>query len=40
MNYYTGLTRDGYGILIKHTPYQHGRLTIGCFDRIIHSGEI
>ena len=38
-NYYTGLNSDEYGTLAKHIPYQHGRLTIGCFDKIIHSGE-
>ena len=38
-NYCTGLTSDEYGPLTKHIPCQHGRLTIGCFDKIIHSGE-
>ena len=38
-DYYTGLTRDEYGFLAKHIPCEHGRLTIGCFDKIIHRGE-
>ena len=38
-NYYTGLPSDEYGTLTKHIPYQHGYLTIGCFDKIILSGE-
>ena len=38
-DYYTGLTSDEYGTLAKHIPYQHGRLTIGYFDKFIHSGE-
>ena len=24
----------------KHIPCQHRRLTIGCFDKIIHCGEV
>ena len=39
-NYYTGLTSEEYGALTKHIPCQHGRLTIGCFDKNIHSGEV
>ena len=38
-NYYTGPTSDEYGTYAKHIPCQHGRLTIGSFDKIIHSGE-
>ena len=38
-NYYTGLTSDENGTSAKHIPCQYGRLTIGCFDKIIHSGE-
>ena len=38
-NYYTGLKSDEYGTLRKHIPYQHGHLAIGCFDKMIHSGE-
>ena len=39
-DYYTGLTSDWYGTLTKHIPCQHGRVTIGCSDKIIHSGEV
>ena len=39
-NYYTGLSSDEYGTLAKHIPRQHGHLTIGCFDKIVHSGEV
>ena len=38
-NYYTGLNSDEHGTLTKNIPCRHGRLTIGCFDEIIHSGE-
>ena len=38
-NYYTALNSDEYGTSTKHIPCQHGRLTIECFDKIIHSGE-
>ena len=38
-DYHTGLTGDEYGTLAKHTPYQHEHLTVGCFDKIVHSGE-
>ena len=38
-NYYTGLTSDEYGTLAKYIPCQHGRHTIGCFDKIIQSDE-
>ena len=38
-NYYTGLQSDKHGTLTKHIPCQHGCLTIGRFDKIIHSGE-
>ena len=38
-DYHSGLTSEAYGASIKHIPCQHGRLTIGCFDKIIHSGE-
>ena len=38
-DYYIGLTNDEYGILSKHIPCQYGRLTIGCFDKIIQSPE-
>ena len=38
-NYYTGLANDEYGTLTIYIPCQHGRLTIGCFDKITHSGE-
>ena len=38
-NYYTGLTSHEYGTLTKNIPCQLGRLTIGCFDKIAHSGE-
>ena len=37
-NYYTGLTSDKYGTLAKYIPCKHGRLTIGCFNKIIHRG--
>ena len=37
-DYYTGLTSNEYGTLTKHIPWQHGRLTIECFDKIIQSG--
>lgn len=39
-SYYTGLTSEEFGTLAKHIPCQHGRLTIGCFDKIVHSGEV
>ena len=38
-NFFINLASDEYGTLAKHIPRQHGRLTIGCFDEIIHSGE-
>ena len=38
-NYYTCLTSDEYETLTKHIPCQHGYLTIGCFEKMIHSGE-
>ena len=38
-NYDTGLTSDEHGTLTEHIPCQHGRLTIGSFDKIIHSVE-
>ena len=38
-NCYTGFTSDEYGTLAKYILCQHGCLTIGCFDKIIHSGE-
>ena len=37
--YYTVLTSDEYEILTNHIPCHHGRLTIGCFDKMIHSDE-
>ena len=37
--FYTGLTSDEYGRLTKHIPCLYGCLTIGCFDKIIYSGE-
>ena len=37
--YYTGLTSDLFGYLAKEIPCEHGRLTIGSFDKILHCGE-
>ena len=37
--YYTGLTSKSSGHLAKEISYQHGRLTIGRFDKIPHCGE-
>ena len=38
-NYYAGSTSDASGALAEHIPCQHGHLTIGCFHKILHSGE-
>ena len=35
IDYYTGLSSHEYGTLAKYIPYQHGRLTIGCSDKIM-----
>ena len=37
--YYTVLTSKSFGHLEKEISYQHGRLNIGCFDKILHCGE-
>ena len=37
--YYTGLTSKSFGHLAKEVSCEHGRLTIGYFDKILHSGE-
>ena len=37
--YYTGLTNKSFGHLAKEISCQHRRLTIGCFDIILHCGE-
>ena len=36
--YYPGLTNKSFGYLAKETSCQYGQLTIGCFDKILHSG--
>ena len=38
-NYYTGLTNKSFGHLAKEISCKYGRLTIGCFDKILHCGE-
>ena len=38
-NCYTGLISEEYGTLAKHIPCEHRRLPVGCFDKIVHSGE-
>ena len=37
--YYAGLTSKSFGNLTKEVSCEHGRLTIGCFDKILHCGE-
>ena len=37
--YNTGLTSKSFGHLAKEISCQHGRLTIGCFDKIPYCGE-
>ena len=37
--YYVGLTSKSFGHLAKEISCQHGRLTIGRFDTILHYGE-
>ena len=38
--YYNGLTSKSFVNLAKERSYEHGRLTIGCFDKILHCGEL
>ena len=37
--YYTGLTSDSFGHVTKEISCEHGQITIGCFDKILHCGE-
>ena len=37
--YYTGLTSNSFGHLPKEISCEHGWLTIGWFDKILHCGE-
>ena len=37
--YYAGLTSKSFGHLAKEISCDHGRLTVGCFDEILHCGE-
>ena len=38
--YYTGLTGKSLGHLVKKISCEHGWLTVGCFDKILHCGEL
>ena len=37
--FYTGLSGKSLGHLAKEISYEHGRLTIGYFDKILHCGK-
>ena len=37
--YYSGLTSKDYGELQQQIQCEHGRISIGCFDKIVHSAE-
>ena len=37
--HYTGLTSKSFGHLARQISCEHGQLTIGCFDKILHCGE-
>jgi len=38
-NYYSGSTKDDPGKLVYSTKFRHGRLQIGFFDNVLHSGD-
>ena len=38
-NYYSGLTSKNFGKLEQQIKCEHGRITIGRFDKIVHSAE-
>ena len=38
--YQHDLTSHSFGNLAKEIPFENGQVTIGCFDKILHRGEL